>query len=237
MKKTHLLCSMFAVLSMNAQVLTAVPHTEAARERVSTTPTLYGYPDEETKTADKKDLHANLIQNGSFEEEAKPIRNQRFGPNGEGERFGGWPAPGTIPAWYTTNSKGAASNIEITTEGLLDETQHKALCWTITEATAATPAAIGNTGERNVLSLKGNNYTLTFWARADKRYKGSLYVGLQNKHDGTWHAKVKIKKKISKKWKKYTLTFTPNADDTQARFIMSANTPGTLYIDGVSLHH
>lgn len=235
MKKTHLLCSMFAVLSLSVQAQTAMPYTGSPRERVSTTPTLYGKSNKEAKTTDNESQQANLIQNGSFEEEAKPIRNQRFGPNAEGERFGGWPAPGTIPAWYTTNSKGAASHIEIANTGLLDATQHKALCWTITEATTATPAAIGNTGERNVLSLKGNTYTLTFWARADKRYKGTLFVGLQNKHDGTWHAKTKIKKRIGKKWKKYTLTFTPNTDDTQARFIMTANTPGTLYIDEVSL--
>ena len=31
-----------------------------------------------------------LIKNHSFEEEAKPIRNRRFGPNGEGELFGGY---------------------------------------------------------------------------------------------------------------------------------------------------
>ena len=38
-----------------------------------------------------------LLKNPSFEEEAEPIRNRRFGPNGEGELFGGYLPAGVIP--------------------------------------------------------------------------------------------------------------------------------------------
>ena len=224
-----------AVLGMSAQAQTAVLNVDASREGVSISPTLYGLFYEEINHAGEGGLYAELIQNRSFEDEALPIRNRRFGANGEGERFGGHPAPGTIPAWYAVNSTGAASRMEITTENLLNGVQQKALCWTITEATPEAPAAIANTGYWGIASTKGDTYTLSFWARADKRYKGNINVGLQNKDDDTWCAKAKVKCRIGKKWKKYTMTFTPDADVDYTRFVMTADTPGTLYIDMVSL--
>ena len=63
-----------------------------------------------------------LIKNPSFEDEAKPIRNRRFGPNGEGELFGGRLPAGTIPGWIPANSEGAASKMETTAEKLLADT-------------------------------------------------------------------------------------------------------------------
>lgn len=224
-----------AVLGMSAQAQTAVLNVDASREGVSISPTLYGLFYEEINHAGEGGLYAELIQNRSFEDEALPIRNRRFGANGEGERFGGHPAPGTIPAWYAVNSTGAASRMEITTDNLLNGVQQKALCWTITEATPEAPAAIANTGYWGIASTKGDTYTLSFWARADKRYKGNINVGLQNKDDDTWCAKAKVKCRIGKKWKKYTMTFTPDADVDYTRFVMTADTPGTLYIDMVSL--
>ena len=223
------------VLGMSAQAQTAVLNVDASREGVSISPTLYGLFYEEINHAGEGGLYAELIQNRSFEDEALPIRNRRFGANGEGERFGGHPAPGTIPAWYAVNSTGAASRMEITTDNLLNGVQQKALCWTITEATPEAPAAIANTGYWGIASTKGDTYTLSFWARADKRYKGNINVGLQNKDDDTWCAKAKVKCRIGKKWKKYTMTFTPDADVDYTRFVMTADTPGTLYIDMVSL--
>lgn len=224
-----------AALGMSAQAQTAVLNVDASREGVSISPTLYGLFYEEINHAGEGGLYAELIQNRSFEDEALPIRNRRFGANGEGERFGGHPAPGTIPAWYAANSTGAASRMEITTENLLNEVQQKALCWTISEATPEAPAAIVNTGHWGIASIKGDTYTLTFWARADKRYKGTLNVGLQNKDDDTWCAKAKVRCRIGKKWKKYTVSFTPDTNVDYTRFVMTADTPGTLYLDMVSL--
>ena len=224
-----------AVLGMSAQAQTAVLNVDASREGVSISPTLYGLFYEEINHAGEGGLYAELIQNRSFEDEALPIRNRRFGANGEGERFGGHPAPGTIPAWFATNSEGAECRMEITTENLLNEVQQKALCWTITKATSESPAAIANAGFWGIASNKGDTYTLTFWARADKRYKGTLNVGLQNKDDDTWCAKAKVRCRIGKKWKKYTVSFTPHTDVDYTRFVITADTPGTLYLDMVSL--
>ena len=176
-----------------------------------------------------------LLKNPSFEEEAKPIRNRRFGPNGEGELFGGPLPAGIIPGWIIPRGTEKASTTAVITEGLLDENQEKALCWNITEATATTPATIANVGIHGIEAIKGNTYTLTFWARADKKYKGKIMVGLQSKRDGTWYTEAKVKGKIKKRWKKYTVTFTAEEDAQNARFVITADKPGTLYLDCVSL--
>ena len=173
----------------------------------------------------------NLIKNPSFEEEAKPIRNRRFGPNGEGELFGGYPPAGIIMGWFVPVESEKASTIEITTENLVDTTQHKALRWTINEG----PATIVNSGNQGIKATQGCQYELTFWARTDKRYKGKIHVGLQNKSDYSWYAQTTVKGKIKKHWKKYSITFTAEGNDPKTRFVMMADKLGTIYLDCVSL--
>ena len=235
MRKIHTLTAMLCLMGLYAQAQTAVLNVDAARESVSISPTLYGLFYEEINHAGEGGLYAELIQNRSFEDEAQPVRNRRFGANGEGERFGYRPAPRTIPAWINADAKGAQSKMEITTEGLLNEVQKKALRWNITEATATAQAGIANTGFWGIAAVEGDTYTLSFWARADKRYKGNLYVGLQSREGGIWYARVKVKGRIGKRWKKHTVTFTPEADADYTNFVMVADKPGTLYLDMVSL--
>ena len=174
---------------------------------------------------------AELLKNPSFEEEAEPIRNRRFGPHGEGELFGGNLPAGVIPGWIMVDNREEKSSIEAVTEHLLDATQGKALRWEIAKA----PATIANVGFQGVEAVKGTQYRLTFWARADKRYKGKIQVGLQSKRDGTQYAQAVVKGKIKKRWKRYTVTFTAHEDDPKARFVLTADKPGTLYLDCVSL--
>ena len=182
--------------------------------------------------AHAQSLHTTeLIKNPSFEEKAEPIRNRRFGPNGEGELFGGYLPEGVILGWFVPEESEEASMIEITTDNLIDTTQHKALRWAISEGSAT----IVNVGHQGIEAAQGRQYVLTFWAHADKRYKGKIHVGLQSKHDYSWYAQTAVKGKIKKHWKKYTITFTAEGNDPKARFVMMAEKPGTIYLDCVSL--
>ena len=123
---------MLCAIALGCKAQTAVLNVDASREGVTVSPTLYGLFYEEINHAGEGGLYAELIQNRSFEDEARPIRNRRFGENGEGERFGRRPLPGLIPAWVSANSEGAASKMEITTTNLLNKVQQKALKWSIT---------------------------------------------------------------------------------------------------------
>ena len=235
MKRIGLLCTLLCVLGMSAKAQTAVLNVDASREGVTISPTLYGLFYEEINHAGEGGLYAELIQNRSFEDEALPVRNRRFGANGEGERFGGYPAPGIIPGWIEVHAEGAEAKMEIVTKGLLNKVQRKALKWHIAKATAEQQAVIANTGFWDIEAVKGDKYTLTFWARADKNYKGNVRVGLQSKTGDVWCAEALVKAKIGKAWKKYTATFTPTENMEYARFVMAVDAPGTLYLDMVSL--
>ena len=179
----------------------------------------------------KSSQSAELLKNPSFEEEAEPIRNRRFGPNGEGELFGGNLPAGVIPGWIMVDNREEKWSIETVTENLPDATQGKALRWEVTAA----PATIANVGFQGIEASKGTQYALTFWARADKKYKGKLQVGLQHKYDNTLHAQAVVKDRIKRRWKRYSITFTAQGDNPKARFVMIADKPGTLYFDCVSL--
>lgn len=214
MKKYLLLVTLFYSIVANAQISSPV----------------IDCPHEGEKSAE-------LIKNPSFEEEARPIRNRRFGPNGEGELFGASLPEGIIPGWIPVNSEGAISKMKITEKKLLDKTQQKALQWIICEASVTSPAAIANAGNHGIEVIEGNNYTLTFWARTDKKYKSRIRVGLQSKSsDNTWYAQTQVKGKIKKRWKKFTLTFTTTHSDENARLVILADRIGTLYFDCVSLY-
>ena len=176
-----------------------------------------------------------LIKNPSFEEERRAIRNRRFGPNREGELFGGRLPEGYIPGWIAANDEVATSTIALTTEELADTTQKKALQWTITKATGAAPAILVNVGFHGIEVTKGQKYTLTFWARANKRYKGHIRFGLINKRHDEWCAQATMKGQIKKDWEKHTITFVADKDNERARFAITADKAGILYLDEVSL--
>jgi hypothetical protein len=44
-----------------------------------------------------------------------------------------------------------------------------------------------------------------------------------------------VKGKIKKRWKRYTVTFIAEESDPKARFVMTADKPGVIYLDCVSL--
>ena len=177
------------------------------------------------------DKGQQLIKNPSFEDEAKPIRNRRFGPNGEGELFGGRLPAGIIPGWIIPEEKDSATKIEISTDKLL-EGQNKALRWEITQV----PSTIANVGNQGIEAVKGGKYVLSFWARADKRYKEEIRIGLQSKSsDGTWYAKAVMKCKIKKRWKRFSIAFTAEGDAENTRLVMTADKPGVLFLDMMSL--
>ena len=86
MKRLFLFYMSVCMLAVSGKAQTAVLSVDASQEGVTISPTLYGLFYEEINHAGEGGLYAELIQNRSFEDEARPLRNHRFGENGEGER-------------------------------------------------------------------------------------------------------------------------------------------------------
>lgn len=115
-------------------------------------------------------------------------------------------------------------------DGLLNEVQHNALNVRI----AGKGDGVRNEGFWGIDAVKGREYKLSFWAKSDKGYDGTVTASLQTA-TGQPLGQEKIKVKLSGEWKKYTATITATGNDPKAEFTLTADTPGEFQLDVVSL--
>ena len=169
-------------------------------------PTLYGIFFEDINHAADGGLYAELIRNRSFEE-LRGFENQ-------------------IVAWRTVGD----SDMELTTDDLLNKAQEHALLVDIDEA----GAGVENEGFWGINAVNGSQYRLSFWVRALQGNPGRLTASLVDA-DGQVMGQVVINEKIGKKWKKVEAKFVCTANDGRARFRLTAERPCQLALDVVSL--
>jgi alpha-L-arabinofuranosidase len=79
----------------------------------------------------------------------------------------------------------------------------------------------------------GKTYVLSFYARTAPNFSGPLTATLE-KQDGTVLASQDVAYS-GVDWKKYDVKLTASASDTNARFVLSTKTTGTIWLDQVSL--
>lgn len=75
-------------------------------------------------------------------------------------------------------------------------------------------------------------YDFSVYARAEQ-FSGKLTISLKMQ-SGEVLAQKQVKG-VGKDWKKFTLTLSPKKSDNDARLVISADQPGTLWLDMVSL--
>jgi len=114
--------------------------------------------------------------------------------------------------------------------------QGKSLRVIVTQADAQHLAGVSNEGYWGINAVKGRTYTLTFWAKSDKKYKGTL-TALLRPHTVNFGnlGMTSIPVKLTPKWQKYTTTITATEDHPQASFYLLADAPGVFQLDMVSL--
>ncbi|MDE6003650.1 MAG: carbohydrate binding domain-containing protein, partial [Prevotella sp.] len=91
------------------------------------------------------------------------------------------------------------AQLALVKDGLLNDVQHNALSVTITRP----DDGVRNEGFWGINSVKGRKYQLSFWAKSDKRYKGTITARLRTTL-GQSLGEARIRVSLSKKWKKYT---------------------------------
>ncbi|MDE5871355.1 MAG: carbohydrate binding domain-containing protein [Muribaculaceae bacterium] len=122
------------------------------------------------------------------------------------------------------------ATIALVQDGLLNDVQHNAL-----NVTLARPGdGVRNEGFWGINTVKGRTYKLSFWAKSDKKYKGSLTARLQSP-SGQSLGEETLKVALSKDWKKYTATIIATGNDPKAEFSLTADKPGEFQLDVVSL--
>ena len=133
----------------------------------------------------------------------------------------------TAPAnWFSVGE----SQISLVQEGLLNDVQHNALNVAVTRP----GDGVRNEGFWGMNAVKGRTYKLSFWAKSDKKYKGTFTVRLQTAA-GQPLGDAAVKVALTKEWKKYTATITATGNDPKAEFTLTADKPGEFQLDVVSL--
>lgn len=211
----------FSVMA-SAQVVIDI---DATQRGPKISPTHYGIFYEDINHAADGGLYAELIRNRSFEDDMMPGRRGRR----PGQRQSQVPdnvRPNRITAWSTVGN----AEINLEKDGLLNAVQHNAL-----NVNLSTPGSgVKNEGFWGINAVKSRTYQLSFWAKSNAKYKGTLTASLQTK-DGQLLGSAKVKVKLDGTWKKHTATITANGDDAKAEFVLTADKAGSFQLDVVSL--
>lgn len=210
MNNKSILFSLFlaSAFTANAQVNISV---DASRPGATVSQNLYGIFYEDINHAADGGLYAELISNRSFEDEDSK----------------------KLPTWTTAADNGAEIKTELTSKGLLNKAQGRAMVATVNAKPSAC-AYIINKGFWGINAVQGREYKLSFWAKGD--YKGSLKARLCDTTGKAVYAETKVMEgKLSKGWKKYTATLKADANDPKAQFSLVADGKGVITLDVVSL--
>ena len=201
---------------MNAQV---VINIDATQKGPKVSPTHYGIFYEDINHAADGGLYAELIRNRSFEDD-----NMTGGRNMR--RRGGTTETTHVSNWFAVGD----ASIKLIQDNLLNEVQHNALSVMLSKA----GDGVRNEGFWGMNAVRNTKYQLSFWARSQNGYNGTITAQLQSAN-GQSLGNIKIKADFGKEWKKYTATITATGNDPRAEFTLTADKAGEFQLDVVSL--
>ncbi len=198
-------------------------------------PDMYGIFFEDINHAADGGLYAELIQNRDFEYN-RPPEDMRWiddstviNPRGWKERYR---RPDDLHAWSLVLEGKVAASMHLDTRQPSNAVNPQSMRFEVTRLERGR-AGVANEGYWGIPVKKGASYHLSFWARKDDRSGGTLTATLESR-SGQTYASHEITG-LSGTWGRFDATFICGADDPQARFVLSAGSVGTVWLDIVSL--
>ena len=179
---------------------------DASRRGPLISPYQYGLFFEEINHAGDGGLYAELVRNRNF-----------------AEGLSGWTPFG-------------GAQLSLVTEGLLNTAQKQALDINTTGATAAAPMGVANQGFWGISVKADSTYNLSFFAKGDAAYKGTITVQLRS-HDGQNVLGEALAEgdMSDSQWNRFTARIKATATDKQGQLVLSTSHSGHLCLDVVSL--
>jgi alpha-N-arabinofuranosidase len=205
-------------------------------------PIFYGLMTEEINYSYDGGLYGELIRNRIFQD--RPIA-PRGGRGGAPPPASQPPPPPSNPAvaknpnlinWWLVAGNGADGGIDIDTADPVNTTALKhSLRLDIRSAAAGRRVGAANDGYWGIPVRPNTSYTASFYARASQGFNGPIAIAIEG-NDGTVYASGQVRG-VTQAWKKHSLRLKtgqvkPTAD---ARFVLSADSPGSLWFSLVSL--
>ena len=210
--KTRTLLLATALLTACTEQAKVVINIDAEQQGPAISQTHYGLFYEDINHAADGGLYAELIRNRSFEDDTMPSDEE--------------PSPSGISHWMAIGD----AQLALTQRNLLNKVQHNALALTITKA----GDGVLNDGFWGMNIVAGTEYQLSFFARSDKGYAGTMSATLVSA-DGKTLGKADIELNANGKWAKYTATIKAIESDPKAQFALTGDKAGALQLDVVSL--
>ncbi len=207
---------------------------------------LYGVFFEEISHAGEGGLYAELIQNRAFEDAnipqtmtlengfIVPPRTPSFYDNRVKDWKLRWNVTSPYPAWSLESTKGSVANISLTEEKPLNAVTPHSMQVSIAKVPKGGKVSLVNEGFWGIGVKDKESYKLSFYARSESGYKGSIVASLITQ-DGKVLASQTIKATPSKNWVKYSTTLRAKGTDSKAKFALSFGATGTVNVDFVSL--
>jgi alpha-N-arabinofuranosidase len=212
-------------------------HADRPSHRIS--PMLYGLMTEEINHSYDGGLYGELISNRTFGDTKIPAPPRR--------RSGDPPVPmttqpTTVPAqplhWSLVTSGGAAGEMNVDTENPVNAAAlTHSLRMDIKSVGAGGRVGVANDGFWGIPVKPSTTYRASFYARGTPSFAGPLIGGIESGEDGAVVASASIAK-LSAEWKRYEValkTVSDVAPSTNNRFVISASSPGTVWLNLVSL--
>ena len=198
-----MVCMLVCTLMASAQVTLNI---DAAKRGAKIGERHYGIFFEEINHAGDGGLYAELISNRSFEDNVSNPDN-----------------------WEAVGSR---TNIELHTDGLLNEAQHNALAINISSPLIR--GGVRNKGYWGINIVNDRTYKLSFWAKSEEGFSDTLTAALETE-DGTSLGQTTINVALGEEWQQITAEITATGDDPQGWFSLTTTQNGKFIIDMVSL--
>jgi alpha-L-arabinofuranosidase len=221
---------------------TATINIDAAKAGPRLDPRMYGIFLEEINHGVDGGLYAELIRNRGFEDAKPPegffFRNGRWvDSEGRGAYDAGFARFGYLtnglPFWSLVKEDGAEGSMDLDLEDPLSPATPRSLRLEI-ENVATGRLGIANNGFWGVGVQQGEDYQLSFWARAADGFSGALTATLENGDGSLCCAPAKVAG-MTTSWKQFHAILRATRSEPKARFVLTAGAKGKVWFDLVSL--
>ena len=207
--------SSLLIFAVTGSCLAANPTftVDASHPAGKVSPTLYGLMTEEINHSYDGGLYAELIRNRAFlDDDATPAN------------------------WSVVPGAGAGAAIALDSTRPFNDKLKRSLKLTVTQADKNHPAGVANSGYWGFPMQPKTHYRASVLARAEANFSGPLTVALVSEDGSTVYASKKISG-LSADWKKFEVTLTTGRVEptTKARFEITLDQPGTVWLSLVSL--
>ncbi len=186
---------------------------EAGRSLGKVSPLLYGLMTEEINHSYDGGLYAELIRNRAFLDNATTPVN-----------------------WELVNDNGAEATMALDPTNPFNDKLTMSLRLTVTKATKSQPGSVANTGYWGIPVQPNTRYHATLLARSKAGFTGPVTVSIVSDDGLVVYASETING-LAADWKKFEVGLKTGkvAPATKARFQITLDQPGTIWLGMVSL--